>query len=177
MLLDRLSSLVQLACALILATALAWGVLGRVPGNVPGSGILLPLGGWACLPHTEADGQLEALLYVDSRDGNNIRPGMAVEVSPTNVQSERHGAILAVVHAVDRRPSTRDRMIQLLQDHDLVDTVWARTAGAPLAVHAWLRWDPASPSGYRWTSGKGPDVPLSSGSRFVARVVMPGPPR
>jgi HlyD family secretion protein len=175
-LLDRLSSLAQLACGLILATALAWGVLGRVPGNVTGNGILLPLGGWARLPHTEADGQLEALLYVDSQDGKNIRPGMTVEVSPTHVQSVRHGAILAVVHAVDRRPSTSDRLIQLLQDHELVDTVWARTAGAPLAVHARLRWDPASPSGYRWTSGKGPDVPLLSGSRFVARVVIPPSP-
>jgi NHLM bacteriocin system secretion protein len=156
--------LALLGGGLILA-ALAWGVFGQVPTRVNGSGVLLPLGGYA------GDEELKALLYVDAREGKNIKPGMAVEVAPTIVKGERHGAIVAVVYAVDEFPSTRSGMIQLLQNEELVDTLRVETAGAPVAVRAWLRWDPISPSGYRWTSGKGPDVQLSSGTRFTASVV------
>ena len=125
----------------------------------------------ASLQRTEGDEELEALLYVDSREGKNIKPGMVVEVAPTIVKRERHGAILAVVQTVDEFPSTRSGMIQVLQNEELVDTLRVETAGAPVAVRARLRWDPASPSGYRWTSGKGPDVQLSSGTRFAASVI------
>jgi HlyD family secretion protein len=125
----------------------------------------------ASLQRTEGDEELEALLYVDSREGKNIKPGMSVEVAPTIVKRERHGAILAVVHSVDDFPSTRNGMIQVLQNEELVDTLRAENAGAPVAVRARLRWDPASPSGYRWTSGKGPDLQLSSGTRFAASIV------
>ncbi len=125
----------------------------------------------ASLQRTEGDEELEALLYVDSREGKNIKPGMAVEVAPTIVKRERHGAIVAVVHAVDDFPSTRNGMIQVLQNEELVDTLRLETAGAPVAVRARLRWDPASPSGYRWTSGRGPDIQLSSGTRFAASIV------
>jgi HlyD family secretion protein len=125
----------------------------------------------ASLQRTEGDEELEALLYVDSREGKNIKPGMAVEVAPTIVKRERHGAIVAVVHAVDDFPSTRNGMIQVLHNEELVDTLRLETAGAPVAVRARLRWDPSSPSGYRWTSGRGPDVQLSSGTRFAASIV------
>jgi HlyD family secretion protein len=118
-----------------------------------------------------AGSPLEALLYVDSREGKSVRPGMVVEVSPTVVRRERHGAILATVRAVEDFPSTRSGIMRVLRNDQLVDALLAETAGAPLAVRAELARDPSAPSQYKWTSGRGPDLPLSSGTRLAAFVV------
>lgn len=128
-------------------------------------------GGMAIAVLERREGQLEALLYVDSRDGKLVRPGMSVEVAPTNVQRERHGAIVARVHAVDELPATRSGMILALHNEQLVDALRTETAGAPIAVRATLELDPDSATGYRWTSGDGPTLNLTSGTRFSARIV------
>ncbi len=114
---------------------------------------------------------LEALLYVDSREGKLVRPGMFVEVSPSVVRRERHGSIVAKVRAVEDFPSTRSGIMRVLRNEQLVDTLLAETAGAPIAIRAELTRDPGSPSTYRWTSGRGPDVQLTSGTRLMAFVV------
>ena len=56
---------------------------------------------------------------------------MAVEVAPTIVKRERHGAILAVVHAVEDFPSTRSGMMQVLHNEELVDALLRRDRGRP----------------------------------------------
>jgi HlyD family secretion protein len=114
---------------------------------------------------------LEALLYVDSREGKSVRPGMSVEVSPTVVRRERHGSIVAKVRAVEDFPSTRSGIMRILRNEQLVDALLAETAGAPIALRAQLVGDPGTPSRYRWTSGRGPDVQLTSGTRLTAFVV------
>jgi HlyD family secretion protein len=114
---------------------------------------------------------LEALLYIDSREGKSVHPGMFVEVSPSVVRRERHGSIVAKVRAVEDFPSTRSGIMRVLRNEQLVDTLLAETAGAPIAIRAELARDPDSPSSYRWTSGRGPDLQLSSGTRLTAFVV------
>ena len=120
---------------------------------------------------TDGKGELEALLYVDSREGKMVRPGMALEIAPTIVKRERHGSIVATVRAVEDFPSTRSGMIQALHNEELVEALRVETAGAPIAVRATLQRNPDNPSGYRWTSGRGPELTLSSGTRFSARIV------
>jgi HlyD family secretion protein len=75
------------------------------------------------------------------------------------------------VRAVDDFPSTRSGIMRILRNEQLVDTLLAETAGAPIAIRAELARDDSSPSSYRWTSGRGPDVQLSSGTRLSAFVV------
>jgi HlyD family secretion protein len=127
--------------------------------------------GMAIASLERAGSGLEALLYVDSREGKSVRPGMFVEVSPSVVRRERHGSIVAKVRAVEDFPSTRSGIMRVLRNEQLVDALLAETAGAPIAIRAELATAPDSPSRYRWTSGRGPDVQLSSGTRLTAFVV------
>ena len=138
--------------------------LRAAPGDVVRNGMAI-----ASLERAGAG--LEALLYVDSREGKLVRPGMFVEVSPSVVRRERHGSIVAKVRAVEEFPSTRSGIMRVLRNEQLVDTLLAETAGAPIAIRAELTRDPGSPSSYRWTSGRGPDVQLTSGTRLLAYVV------
>jgi HlyD family secretion protein len=125
----------------------------------------------ASLERTDAGAALEALLYVDSRAGKAVRAGMIVEVAPTGVRRERHGAIVGHVRAVEDFPSTHGGMMRILHNEQLVEALLAETAGAPMAVRATLDSDARTPTGYRWTSGRGPDTQLTSGTRLVAYVV------
>jgi len=122
------------------------------------------------LERTSAQGNLEALLYVDSREGKVLRPGMSVQVSPSIVRKERYGVMLGRVRAVESFPSTRQGMMRVLHNEQLVDSFLSETSGTPIAVRAELTLERGTPSGYRWSSGKGPDLVLTSGTRCVAYV-------
>lgn len=122
------------------------------------------------LERTGEKGSLEALLYVDSRLGKQLEPGMAVQLSPTIVRRERFGVLEAEVKAVEAFPSTRRGMMRVLHNEQLVETFLAATAGAPIAVRAKLHQDKATATGYRWSSGDGPDLELTSGTRCEADI-------
>jgi HlyD family secretion protein len=117
-----------------------------------------------------AKGGLEALLYVDSREGKILSPGMQVQIAPTIVRKERYGVMLGTVRAVEGFPSTRQGMMRVLKNDELVQAFLAETAGTPIAVRAELTLEQSTPSGYRWSSGSGPDLVLTSGTRCVAHV-------
>jgi HlyD family secretion protein len=115
-------------------------------------------------------GSIEALLYVDSRQGKTLRAGMEVQLSPSIVKKERHGLLLGKVRTVESFPSTRQGMMRVLHNEQLVDSFLAETNGTPIGVRAELIAEPSTPSGYRWTSGTGPDVTLTSGTRCTGYV-------
>jgi HlyD family secretion protein len=120
------------------------------------------------LERSGEDGGLEALLYVDSRQGKLLRPGMLVELSPSVVRRERHGVLLGRVRAVEGFPSTRRGMMRVLHNEQLVEAFLSETAGTPIAVRARLRTDGKTASGYRWSSPRGPNLELTSGTRCTA---------
>jgi HlyD family secretion protein len=113
---------------------------------------------------------IEALLYVDSRQGKTLRPGMEVQLAPSIVKKERHGLVIGHVRSVESFPSTRQGMMRVLHNEQLVDAFISATDGTPIGVRADLAPDPATPSGYRWSSGRGPDVELTSGTRCTGWV-------
>jgi HlyD family secretion protein len=122
------------------------------------------------LERTADKGSLEALLYVDSRLGKRVQPGMRVKLSPSVVKRERHGVILGEITGVEGFASTRLGMMRVLHNEALVAAFLAETSPAPIALRAKLERDDQTPSGYRWSSGKGPEVLLSSGTRLEADI-------
>ncbi len=62
-------------------------------------------------------------------------------------------------------------MMGALRNDQLVDSFIQEAGGAPIAVRAELITDGSTPSGYRWSSGKGPDVNLTSGTRCAGAVI------
>jgi len=115
-------------------------------------------------------GAIEALLYVDSRQGKAVRPGMEVQIAPSTVRKERYGLLSGRVRSVESFPSTRQGLMRVLRNEQLVDAFLAETAGTPIAVRADLTVQADTPTGFRWSSGRGPDVVLSSGTRIVGYV-------
>ena len=105
---------------------------------------------------------LSAFLYFSPGDGKKIRQGMEIRISPSTVKMEEHGYMLGEILQVSGFPASRKGMERVLQNPDLVASL--SEGGAPIAVTAKLLADPAAPSCYRWSSGKGPDVLVESGT-------------
>lgn len=114
------------------------------------------------------EGPLQALLFLSPADGKKVEAGMPVRLAPATVKPEEFGYILGTVQSVSSFPATEAGMMRTLQNEGLVKTLSA--AGAPFEVYATLQVDSTTPSGYRWTSSRGPEIGLFSGTLAQALV-------
>lgn len=117
------------------------------------------------------DGQvLQAMMFVPTKDGKRVVPGMTVHLSPSTVKKEEFGALLGRVIEVSDYPATRDGMLSILQNEQLVGAY--SEEGAPYAARVDLISDVQTTSGYRWTSGTGPPVPITAGTTLEAEITV-----
>ncbi len=113
---------------------------------------------------------LVAVLFVPAASGKQVQKGMAVLVSPSTVKREEYGSILGRVTRVAEFPSTARGMTRLLGNEALVTKLMAE--GPPIQVDVALVRDPSTPTGYRWSSSRGPSVKISSGTLTQGDVVV-----
>jgi HlyD family secretion protein len=113
--------------------------------------------------------EMKALVYMTSGEGKRVRPGMTLQISPGTAEVYDFGYLVAKVGAVSEAPATQEAMLSLLGNQRLVQTFTEK--GAPIAVEATLERDPATVSGFRWSSSKGPPFEIRSGTLCSARVI------
>ncbi|HKI01924.1 MAG TPA: NHLP bacteriocin system secretion protein [Thermoanaerobaculia bacterium] len=113
---------------------------------------------------------LMAVLFVPATAGKRVERGMVVRVSPSTVKREEFGAILGRVVWAAEYPSTSRGMVRLLGNDELVQKLM--TEGPPIQVNVTLERNPATPSGFRWSSSTGPSVKISSGTLATGDVVV-----
>jgi HlyD family secretion protein len=113
---------------------------------------------------------LLAVLFVPAAMGKRVLPGMAVRVSPSTVDREEYGYMLGRVSWVAEFPSSARGMTRLLANEALVGRLMA--SGPPIQVNVALTADPASRTGYRWSSSRGPALKLTSGTLATGSVVI-----
>jgi HlyD family secretion protein len=112
---------------------------------------------------------LEALVYLPAEKAKSAQIGQQVQISPTTVKREEYGFILARVVHVNDYPATPAALMRNFQNEALVNSL---TGGGPVTeVRVVLESDPATPSGFRWSSSRGPEVVISSGTLCVGEVV------
>jgi HlyD family secretion protein len=144
---------------------------GRVTEIKAGRGMLVGQGAPVVTVELEggAGEGVEAVLYVPVADGRKVRPAMAAQVVPSTVRREEHGFIRAEVRTVSDYPATPQNMLMLLQN----DTLVRELAGSspPLEIRATLR-RAAGRSGYLWSSARGPDMRLASGTMCSAEIMV-----
>jgi HlyD family secretion protein len=114
---------------------------------------------------------LEAVVYLPAHSEIKlVANGTAVQVSPGTVKREEYGFLLGRVASVSEFPATREGMTSLLKNEGLVEALSRQ--GPPIAVSVDLVPDPATASGYRWSSRAGARVQLSSGTSCTASVLV-----
>jgi HlyD family secretion protein len=113
---------------------------------------------------------LQAVLFVPASTGKQVQRGMTVQLSPSTVKREEYGSLLGRVTWVAEFPSTSRGMIRLLGNEALVTKLMEQ--GPPIQVNVDLTRDPATPTGYRWSSSRGPNLKISSGTLATGDIVI-----
>jgi biotin carboxyl carrier protein len=118
----------------------------------------------------QPDRPLVAVVFAPVGAIDNARAGMPVEVIPVNVQVEEYGYLAGTVESVDYLPASREAIMAVLQDAELVERFLKN--GPPVIVRVTLREDRQNPSGYAWSASAGPADTLVSGLECDVRVVL-----
>jgi HlyD family secretion protein len=126
--------------------------------------------GQAVLSIEGAGEGLEALLFISTAHGKKVVPDMDVRIEPAAFRKEEYGALIGRASWISDFPISREGLEAKLQNQALVERYFRE--GAPYEVRVDLVKDDQTPSGYRWTSGKGPQVNISSGSTVQAQIVI-----
>ena len=114
--------------------------------------------------------QLEGVLYVGPTKGKMVKLGMEVQVSPANVKREKSGYIIGKVLRVSEFPSSHQAMMRIIKNQELVQTLAG--GGAPYEVQVDLIEDTSTYSGLKWSSGKGPNTRIHSGTIASGQIVV-----
>ena len=113
---------------------------------------------------------LEAIIYVSPQEGKLLSKAMRVRISPSTVESEEYGYMTGEVDKVSEYPATQEGMFKTLGNHELVQTFLK--GSPPIAVYIKLDKDEATFSKFKWTSIKGPDVAIKSGTLCRSDIVV-----
>jgi HlyD family secretion protein len=111
---------------------------------------------------TEVQQGLLFVLFAPLRDGEKIHLGQPVRISPNWTVQEEEGTMLGTVAEASKLPITPEGLRSLLHNEDLVRHF--SDAGPVFIVRVQLQRDPATRSGYAWTSSKGARIQVDSGS-------------
>jgi HlyD family secretion protein len=113
---------------------------------------------------------MQAVLFIPAGDGKKVNVGMEVQISPSTVKPEEFGFMLGVVKSVSLFPSTPEGMQRVLRNDQLVKELSQR--GSPIEVTTDLLVNPATRSGYKWSSSQGPPIGIFSGTLCTASIVV-----
>ncbi len=142
---------------------------GRVLEVAVNNGTIVDIGS-PIVSVEQTDKTMEVMVFVADTVGEKVRPGMMAELTPSTVKREEFGYIIGKVSFVSEFPVTEREMLKLLDNPSLVKQLSAE--GVPVQVNADLTLDSKTPSGYKWSSGRGPRLEISSGTLCSASIIV-----
>lgn len=101
--------------------------------------------------------------YVTPGLAKMIQPDTTVQIELSTVRADEHGALLGTIKEISLFPISKVALGKKIQNPGLVEYL---TDGDKIVAQLLIepKRNPNSPSGYFWTSGVGPDKPLSLGT-------------
>lgn len=111
------------------------------------------------------------IAYFPIKDGKKIRNKMSISITPDTVQRERFGGILGTITQVSDLPVTKEGAAALIGNPEVVASL-IRQNEAVIQVNADLIADRSNVSGYKWSSSKGPESKITSGTTASVRVTV-----
>lgn len=105
---------------------------------------------------------LVAQIYVPAQDGKRVKPGMLIKLAPSVVKPEEDGYLEGTVESVSPFPVSEQSMLRAVRNQSLVEALLKD--GPVYEAHVRVGSDPTTPSGLRWSNGRGPALQIASGT-------------
>jgi HlyD family secretion protein len=112
---------------------------------------------------------LELIAYLPSAQAKDTKLGMEAQISPSTIKREEYGFMRGEVEYVADYPATPAALMRNFANETLARTLTA--TGAMTEVRISLKRDSRMPSGFNWSTSRGPDIVLSSGTICTVQIV------
>lgn len=106
----------------------------------------------------------EVVGYFSAIDAKEIEPGMAALVTPSTVDVEQDGSIIGFVTSVGYDLETEESIFHDFRSLSFARSLMEVCQSMPIKVTVLLSRNLANPSGFDWTSGKGPVLHIPHGT-------------
>ncbi|HTO82395.1 MAG TPA: NHLP bacteriocin system secretion protein [Methylomirabilota bacterium] len=116
------------------------------------------------------DEKIQAILYFPADQGKRAEPGMPARVAPEGFQKEEFGYIVGTVASVSAIPESEETLLLVLGSRSLAQEM--TKAGPPIRIVVNLEQAPDSPSGFKWSSSRGPKQRITPGTLVRADVTI-----
>lgn len=120
--------------------------------------------------HKASERELEGFIYISAVEAKKIERGMDVKISPTFLEKEEYGFILAKVIKVSDFPVSKSRLNKNFGSTGISEMFENMQGVVEIQVELIANKD--NFSGLEWTSGSGPDLQISSGSLCNALIIV-----
>lgn len=127
------------------------------------------------LEKRDGNQNLRSLAFFPARDGKRLKVGQPVRITPTTTRAQRHGGIQGRIVGVRQLPVSRDALLNRFGNPNLVDAILAGQSepGEPLIeVETSLQRSSSTFSGYAWSGGGGPALPITAGTPTQVSVMV-----
>ncbi len=109
--------------------------------------------------------------YTSSNDGSKVKVGTDAYIELSLVDSQKYGYLEGVVTAVSHYPVSDSHIYSIVHSEELVEFLKA-SHDAVIEIIVKPEKDASTPSGFRWTSGKGPDIHIHTGLLATLRLTV-----
>jgi len=110
----------------------------------------------------ETINSMEVITYIAAQDAKKIKLGMEAQVSPTFAKKEEYGYIIGYVTKIGEYPVTQTSMTKVLGNSDIASML--SMGNLPVEVRVNLVVDPNIPNLLDWTTSKGEELKVDSGT-------------
>ncbi len=110
-----------------------------------------------------------SICYVKLTDAFKLKPGMRAYVYPSNVDRQEYGHIEAIVESIEGHVSSKEDLELEIASETVVDDFMKE--GAVVEVRCKMLKDPSSKSGYSWSTKKGRNIELVTGTVISATII------
>ena len=115
--------------------------------------------------------RLITIAYFPDQSGRQVLAGMQVQITPAQVKREQFGGILGKVKLVSPYIPTIQGVTTLIGSEEATRVLLPN--GSPqVEVFIELEEDSSNRSGYKWSSSKGPNISLDSGTLATVQVLV-----
>lgn len=116
----------------------------------------------------DSSNKLVGVAFLPVSEGKKIKKGMELQVTPSTVKRERFGGIVATVTDISEFPVTKEGASSVVGGLEVLQGL--TTEGPQIQVFAELQTDPSTKSHFRWSSSKGPETEITSGTTTSVRI-------
>lgn len=146
----------------LLALALVWSIVGRIPIFAESKGLLIE-----SASHPD---QLSSVSYFPIADGKRIQPGDRILIIPETASLQEFGGIEATVTEVSPTSVTEASALKRVNGNsELAALIYTP---ASIEVLAQLQPNPENSTGYQWSMSAGPTEKLSRGTPTQSKVML-----